>query len=179
MKTTFARKPSTLRDVLHDSRQIRSWHEGTDNNPYYVAEEKHLIASDWSAFIDSFLEYRDWISEFSRRNYPYKGEAAACIRVTGENSDIVLLVNPEGYDYARYVGIESACESSAPTEPSATETQPPEKTSAPDKPNTIVIHVWRGLVSDVYATDPDTQVIVVDEDADETDPDDMPEHKVY
>ena len=46
--------------------------------------------------------------------------------------------------------------------------------------NTIVIKVWRGLVSEFYASDKDTEVIVLDEDT----PDEMleielPEHQVY
>lgn len=44
----------------------------------------------------------------------------------------------------------------------------------------IVIKVWRGLVSEVYASDPNTEVIVVDEDCDETLPDtQLPEHQAY
>ena len=46
--------------------------------------------------------------------------------------------------------------------------------------NRVVIKVWRGLLSEVYATDKDTEIIVLDED----DPDDcpevqIPEHQVY
>jgi hypothetical protein len=50
--------------------------------------------------------------------------------------------------------------------------------------NTIVIKVWRGMVSEVYASDPDTQVIVSDDDC-ETQRDEpvtettLPEHRVY
>ncbi|MEA5015014.1 MAG: hypothetical protein VB099_10675 [Candidatus Limiplasma sp.] len=47
--------------------------------------------------------------------------------------------------------------------------------------NRIVIKVWRGLVSEVYASDSDTEIIVIDEDCDEeqlTDTD-LPAHRVY
>lgn len=46
--------------------------------------------------------------------------------------------------------------------------------------NTIVIKVWRGTVSEVYADDPDLQVVVVDEDEPETEnvtP--LPAHRIY
>jgi hypothetical protein len=50
--------------------------------------------------------------------------------------------------------------------------------------NTIVIKVWHGMVSEVYASNPDTQVIVLDDDC-ETQRDEpasevsLPEHRVY
>ena len=45
--------------------------------------------------------------------------------------------------------------------------------------NTIVIKTWRGLVSEVYADDKDTEVIVID-DEDEMPVDiKMPPHRIY
>mgnify|MGYP001331220831 CR=1 FL=1 len=47
--------------------------------------------------------------------------------------------------------------------------------------NRIVIKVWRGLVSEVYASDANTEVIVIDEDCDEVllADTDLPAHQVY
>lgn len=46
--------------------------------------------------------------------------------------------------------------------------------------NTIVIKVWRGLVSEVFASDPDTEVIVLDQDCEGEHCDtQLPEHQVY
>ena len=46
---------------------------------------------------------------------------------------------------------------------------------------TIVVKVWRGMVSEVYSDDPDTEVIIIDEDTDEPAPEDteLPTHRVY
>ena len=46
---------------------------------------------------------------------------------------------------------------------------------------TIVIKVWRGMVSEVYATSKDIDVVVIDEDVPETEQLDveLPEHQVY
>ena len=44
---------------------------------------------------------------------------------------------------------------------------------------TIVIKVRGGLVSDVYATSKDVEVIVIDEDCDEQPDVELPEHQVY
>ena len=46
---------------------------------------------------------------------------------------------------------------------------------------TIVIKVWLGMVSEVYATSKDIDVVVIDEDVPETEQLDveLPEHRVY
>lgn len=57
--------------------------------------------------------------------------------------------------------------------------------------NKVVIKVWRGMVSEVYASDPDTDITVIDEDCGEYGDEDcdedrgeaeeieLPEHQVY
>jgi len=45
---------------------------------------------------------------------------------------------------------------------------------------TIVIKVWRGMVSEVYSDDPNVNVTVLDEDAPDAEADtQLPEHRVY
>ena len=46
--------------------------------------------------------------------------------------------------------------------------------------NSIVIKVWRGIVAEVYADDPNITVTVIDEDelTDQSDTP-LPEHQVY
>ena len=46
--------------------------------------------------------------------------------------------------------------------------------------NSIVIKVWRGIVSEVYADDPNVTVTVIDEDELTDQPDTpLPEHQAY
>ena len=47
--------------------------------------------------------------------------------------------------------------------------------------HTIVIKVWRGLVSEVYSDDPDTEVVVMDEDVETTQTLEIerPKYRVY
>ena len=47
--------------------------------------------------------------------------------------------------------------------------------------HTIIIKVWRGLISEVYSDDPDTEVVVIDEDVESTEAPELelPEHRVY
>ncbi len=46
---------------------------------------------------------------------------------------------------------------------------------------TIVIKVWRGLVSEVFATRSDIEVVIIDEDVDKNEQPDveLPEHRIY
>lgn len=107
MKTTLSRKPENLETAMSDCNEIKSWHNGEDTVPYYVAEEKHLNASEWNSLIHNFLKERDWIAAFTAKEYEDDMEdGIGVLRVTGDGSEIALLIDPSGYSYARYVGIE-------------------------------------------------------------------------
>lgn len=106
LTTTFVRKPVCLNDVRSGTRWIID-HFGPARESYYIAAERHLSQMEWEDFTNSLLEDRDWIEEFSNQDHPDIEGASACIRVTGEDSEIALLVDPQGYTYARYVAIES------------------------------------------------------------------------
>lgn len=46
----------------------------------------------------------------------------------------------------------------------------------------IVIRVWRGVVTDIYSNDPNTDVVVLDEDCGETVDScqiELPPHQIY
>lgn len=47
--------------------------------------------------------------------------------------------------------------------------------------HTIIIKVWRGLITEVYSDDPDTEVVVIDEDVESTEAPEieLPKHRVY
>ena len=105
-KTTFVRKPICLDDVRDGVRWIIK-HFGPERDSYYVAAERHLSQTEWAEFTSDLFADRDWIREFSNQNHPSIEGAPACIRVTGEGCETILLVDPQGYSYARYVAIES------------------------------------------------------------------------
>lgn len=105
-KATFVRKPVCLDDVRNGADLIRQ-HFGPDHHAYYVAAERHLSQTEWTEFTADLFADRDWIEAFSNQDHPDIEGAPACIRVTGEGSETVLLVDPQGYTYARYVAIES------------------------------------------------------------------------
>lgn len=106
-KTRFIRKPCTLEDVRTGTEEYKRFFdsEGTD---YYVAEELRLSSQEWESLTGSFLENRPCFRRFSERNLPETTEGTPCIRVTCPCSEIALVIDTQGYDYARYVGIETA-----------------------------------------------------------------------
>lgn len=100
-KTVFIRKPGTLDDVVRYTRRAE---QPTDL--YYVAEEVQLDEQEFFDLHENMLADRRWIAEFSNRDYPMRGRAVPAIRVTCKHSATVLIIDTQGYDYARYVGME-------------------------------------------------------------------------
>ena len=100
-KTVFIRKPGTLDDVIRYTRRAE---QPTDL--YYIAEEIQLGEQDFFDLHENMLADREWIREFSNWLHPMKGDAVPAIRVTCQGSATVLIIDPQGYDYPRYVGFE-------------------------------------------------------------------------
>ena len=105
-KTTFVRKPVCLDDVRDGIRWIVK-HFGPGRDSYYVAAERHLSQTEWADFTSDLFADRDWIEEFSNQYHPEIEGAPGCLRVTSPCSEIALLVDTQGYSYARYVALES------------------------------------------------------------------------
>ena len=106
-KTIFVCKPSTLTEVKAGIAEHKRFFDSKGGD-YYVAEERQLSNQEWQEFTNSFLTDREWISDFCAKEYPANGKQVPCIRVTCPGSEIALIVDPQGFDYARYVGIETA-----------------------------------------------------------------------
>lgn len=102
----FIRKPVDLKTIAEDIRHIKTMRANPIRMPHYIAAERHLSASEWAAFTNDLLNDYDWIAEFSAQNHPMIEGATPCIRVTGEGSTVAVIVDSEGYTYARYASIE-------------------------------------------------------------------------
>jgi len=105
-KTTFVRKPGCLSDVRNGADLIRQ-NYGPDHHPYYVAAERVISPTEWEDLTSCFLADRDWLEAFSNQDHPDIEGAPGCLRVTSPHSEIALLIDTQGYPYARYVAIES------------------------------------------------------------------------
>ena len=107
-KTTFTRKPGTLRDVRGRVAQIELRNGGLPRDSYYVAEELQLPENSFFDLCEDLLTDREWVAAFSNRMYPMRDGAVPAIRVTCAHSLTVLIIDPQGYNYPRYVGLGEA-----------------------------------------------------------------------
>ena len=105
-KTTFVRKPCTLDDVRTRAAQIEERHGGEALDSYYVAEEIQLGENVFFELHENLLAERGWCREFSHRLHPMADGAVPAIRVSCRGSLTVLIIDPQGFDYPRYVGLE-------------------------------------------------------------------------
>lgn len=69
---------------------------------YLIEYEVELTEQEWKEFINYTLREFDWIKESIGG---FDGDKYKMIKVKKENSDKYFLVNPEGYNYPRYIGI--------------------------------------------------------------------------
>lgn len=105
-KTTFVRKPCTLDDVREGTEWIENRHGGEAIDSYYIAKEVQMEANEFFALHDDLLAERSWVEEFSNQMHPMKDGAVPAIRVSCKGSLTVLIIDPQGFKYPRYVGLE-------------------------------------------------------------------------
>ena len=105
-KTIFARKPVNLNQLKSDVADLKRLFN-RQGDAYYVAEELQLSNQEWERLTEDFLADRPCFHQFSEKNLPATEEGTPCIRVTAPGSEIALIIDTQGYDYARYVGIEA------------------------------------------------------------------------
>ena len=91
----FARKPVSLEEVkaVAEDRGITSYRVN-------VIETKQLTADEYDRFTDRFLRDHDWL--YGKGGF--KGEICQAVEVTAPERE-TLYVDPSGYAYARYVGV--------------------------------------------------------------------------
>ncbi|MBR2789255.1 MAG: hypothetical protein IKD70_01365, partial [Eggerthellaceae bacterium] len=106
-KTIFVRKPLNLAELKSGTEECKRLFDSKGAD-YYVAEELQLSNQEWERLTESFLDDRLCFHQFSEKNLPATEEGTPCIRVTAPGSEIALIIDTQGYDYARYVGIEAA-----------------------------------------------------------------------
>ena len=106
-KTIFARKPVNLNQLKSDVADLKRLFN-SQGDAYYVAEELQLSNQEWERLTEDFLADQPCFHQFSEKNLPATEEGTPCIRVTAPGSEIALIIDTQGYDYARYVGIEAA-----------------------------------------------------------------------
>ena len=76
----------------------------------YVIEKKIVIGkNEWNYLTQDFFSYKDYIEENLDLMY-CENEIFHCILVTSEGQEAGILIESEGYAYARYVGLVAMAE---------------------------------------------------------------------
>jgi len=104
--TTFVRKPSNQFEVREATESLLERHGGKHIDSYYIAMDIQLSENEFFDLLDDMTSDREWIREFSNWLYPVKDGAFPSIRVSCKGSLIVLIIDPQGFNYPRYVGFE-------------------------------------------------------------------------
>ena len=91
----FSRKPANLSGIM---REHSGYH--IEEERVFVAAIKTMSADEYDAFVCDLRRKQDWIASF-------KGRDDQCI-VIHAPARVILYIRPEGYDYARYVGLADA-----------------------------------------------------------------------
>ena len=102
MRALFGRKMTTLYELRKLTRLARE--EGLTGSLYKVEREVILSDQEFKAFADELLADQPWILK-SDGGHNEQGELR-CIRVINKRTGDKVIVNSEGYDYARYTAIE-------------------------------------------------------------------------
>lgn len=92
MYVAFARKPYALDDVINTAAHARP----SDRERVTIADVVKLTAAQYDAFTADFNQELSWLTG--------KGgvTGSLLVQAPGRRS---LVVNPEGYDYAKYVAV--------------------------------------------------------------------------
>lgn len=104
-KTTLVHIPCNVDDVLNRAKWIEARH-GEVIDSYYVAKDTLLEENEFFELKENLQADREWVREFSNHQPRMKGDAVPAIRVSCKGSLTVLIIDPQGFDYPRYVGLE-------------------------------------------------------------------------
>lgn len=102
MKAIFVRKAGDIEQVKQDTETIRSW--GKDGCEYSIMKTIVMTAKEFTAFTDNLLVDQDFIKQNNGLMRVQEG-VYYVLEVTTPNIGISILIDSEGYDYARYTAI--------------------------------------------------------------------------
>ena len=102
MGALFGRKICDIEELRELTSRANK--EGRKGQPYTVIREVILDDEDFKKFSSDFLENQPWI--LPEDGGVNRAGEIRCIRVINSCTGEKVLVNSEGYDYARYTGLE-------------------------------------------------------------------------
>ena len=104
MKNIFICKPMNLEEIREQLKR----YPDAEPEACRIAATRRISTAEWDDLTTCFLDDREWLSDFSRKlacDESTDWSKRNCIKVTCKGRDISLLIDTQGYDYARYVAI--------------------------------------------------------------------------
>ena len=104
MKNIFINKPMNLEEV---KEQLERYPD-MELEAYRIATTRRISPTEWDDLTSCFLDDREWLSNFSKKLQSSENtdwSKRNCIKVTCKGQPFSLLIDTQGYDYARYVAI--------------------------------------------------------------------------
>ena len=103
-KASFAHKAPNLEDARAQIRAAKA--SGVEPTVYFIAAEMQLSNPSWQNVADTLLHDRRMFAEYSANEPACQGLAIPCIRLVNAQTHTALIIDTEGYPYARYTAIE-------------------------------------------------------------------------
>lgn len=97
-KAIFLRKMTCLEELIRSSKSMSK----ATAMEYVITRTVELTDQEFKCFTNDFLEDQSWINEGEGGFERYK---VKCIEVVNMTTGQAILVNPEGYKYARYTAL--------------------------------------------------------------------------
>lgn len=97
-RAVFFRKAVSLKELKQDTEHYKD-----ETSPFFICKRVELEDKDFNDFCDSLLKDRDFIAE--NKSVMGFDKAYYCILVYNKNSEDAILVESEGYNYARYTAL--------------------------------------------------------------------------
>ena len=108
MKNIFICKPATLEELKDELQRTANHETGYEPEAYRIAATRRISPAEWDDLTSCFLDDREWLSNFSKKLQSSENtdwSKRNCIKVTCKGQPFSLLIDTQGYDYARYVAI--------------------------------------------------------------------------
>lgn len=96
----ICRKPATVEDIEWVLERNRS-----NAEPFLIVGEVELSEWDFKEFCGDLLKIRDYLVKYKNEMRLTADGVWNMLAIYSKDSDFVVLVNSEGYGYARYVSV--------------------------------------------------------------------------
>lgn len=104
LKVYLVKKAASIKDWEEAKKCIEIYSGAKAKREVVIEKTINLPPAEFAAFCDDLLEDKDFIKE-NRDLMKVENGTWHCIKVTARGSKVSVLVESEGYDYARYTAV--------------------------------------------------------------------------